>query len=318
MSRPQLPRRAAIAGAIVAAIAAGGAAAALATDGSTSSVYQGCLGHGRGDLYNVKLNPSSPPSCQPHDTLISWNQTGPKGDTGPQGSQGDTGPQGAQGDTGPQGAQGDTGPQGPKGDTGATGQQGIKGDTGSAGMDGKTVLNGAGAPTTDQGTNGDFYIDTSASAIYGPKTDAGWGNSSSLVGPQGAKGDQGATGTPGSPGATGPQGPQGPPGPAGGDGTADAYVGHFGTNTGGALSATGTECTLGEIRLTASPARTAGGVPADGQIMAISQNPALFSLLGTTYGGNGTTTFALPDLRAVTPNNMTYSICTAGVFPSGN
>ncbi|AXY75046.1 phage tail protein [Paraflavitalea soli] len=37
-----------------------------------------------------------------------------------------------------------------------------------------------------------------------------------------------------------------------------------------------------------------------GQIMAISQNTALFSLLGTTYGGNGQTTFALPDLRGRT------------------
>jgi microcystin-dependent protein len=35
-----------------------------------------------------------------------------------------------------------------------------------------------------------------------------------------------------------------------------------------------------------------------GQIMAIAQNQALFSLLGTTYGGNGVTTFALPDLRS--------------------
>ena len=34
-----------------------------------------------------------------------------------------------------------------------------------------------------------------------------------------------------------------------------------------------------------------------GQLLSISQNTALFSLLGTTYGGNGTTTFALPDLR---------------------
>lgn len=38
-----------------------------------------------------------------------------------------------------------------------------------------------------------------------------------------------------------------------------------------------------------------------GQIMAISQNTALFSLLGTTYGGNGQTTFALPDLRGRMP-----------------
>lgn len=38
-----------------------------------------------------------------------------------------------------------------------------------------------------------------------------------------------------------------------------------------------------------------------GQIMAISQNTALFSLLGTTFGGNGQTTFALPDLRGRVP-----------------
>ena len=55
---------------------------------------------------------------------------------------------------------------------------------------------------------------------------------------------------------------------------------------------------------------------ANGQLLPISQNTALFSLLGTTYGGNGTTTFALPDLRKVAPNNMTYVICIAGIYPS--
>ena len=39
----------------------------------------------------------------------------------------------------------------------------------------------------------------------------------------------------------------------------------------------------------------------NGQLMPISQNTALFSLLGTTFGGNGTTTFALPDLRGRIP-----------------
>ena len=39
----------------------------------------------------------------------------------------------------------------------------------------------------------------------------------------------------------------------------------------------------------------------NGQIMAISQNTALFSLLGTTYGGNGTTTFALPNMQGRAP-----------------
>lgn len=47
-----------------------------------------------------------------------------------------------------------------------------------------------------------------------------------------------------------------------------------------------------------------------GALMAISQNQALFAILGTTYGGNGTTTFALPDLRGRLPfqNNGNYPI----------
>ena len=44
-----------------------------------------------------------------------------------------------------------------------------------------------------------------------------------------------------------------------------------------------------------------GWASADGQLLAISQNSALFALLGTTYGGDGRTTFALPDLRGRSP-----------------
>lgn len=44
-----------------------------------------------------------------------------------------------------------------------------------------------------------------------------------------------------------------------------------------------------------------GFAACDGQLLPVAQNQALFSLLGTTYGGNGTTTFALPDLRGRTP-----------------
>ncbi|MGM3151331.1 phage tail protein, partial [Escherichia coli] len=39
----------------------------------------------------------------------------------------------------------------------------------------------------------------------------------------------------------------------------------------------------------------------NGQVLPIAQNQALFSLLGVTYGGNGTTNFQLPDLRSRTP-----------------
>lgn len=54
---------------------------------------------------------------------------------------------------------------------------------------------------------------------------------------------------------------------------------------------------LGSIVLFAGNFAPRGWAFCNGQILAISQNTALFSLLGTTYGGNGQTTFALPDLR---------------------
>jgi microcystin-dependent protein len=50
-------------------------------------------------------------------------------------------------------------------------------------------------------------------------------------------------------------------------------------------------------------------------VLSIESNTALFSLIGTNYGGNGTTTFALPDLRPAAPNNTQYLICVTGLFP---
>jgi microcystin-dependent protein len=52
--------------------------------------------------------------------------------------------------------------------------------------------------------------------------------------------------------------------------------------------------------------------------LPINTNQALFSLLGTTYGGNGTTNFALPNLTGLAPANLTYMICVNGLFPSMN
>lgn len=54
---------------------------------------------------------------------------------------------------------------------------------------------------------------------------------------------------------------------------------------------------IGEIRIFPWNWPPQGWAPCDGRILAIQNNQALFSLLGTQYGGNGTTTFALPDLR---------------------
>ncbi len=54
---------------------------------------------------------------------------------------------------------------------------------------------------------------------------------------------------------------------------------------------------IGEIKLVAFNFTPRGWATCDGQILSIAQNQALFSLLGTTYGGDGRETFALPDLR---------------------
>ncbi len=58
---------------------------------------------------------------------------------------------------------------------------------------------------------------------------------------------------------------------------------------------------LGEIRMFGGNFAPRGWAFLDGQLLAISQNNALFSLLGTVYGGDGRTTFALPDLRGRLP-----------------
>jgi microcystin-dependent protein len=51
-----------------------------------------------------------------------------------------------------------------------------------------------------------------------------------------------------------------------------------------------------------------------GQLLPINQNQALFSILGTTYGGNGQTTFALPDLRGRTPVHTGQGAGTSNFF----
>jgi microcystin-dependent protein len=58
---------------------------------------------------------------------------------------------------------------------------------------------------------------------------------------------------------------------------------------------------LGEIRMFAGNFAPRGWALCDGSLLAISSNTALFSILGTTYGGNGQTTFGLPDLRGRLP-----------------
>jgi microcystin-dependent protein len=106
--------------------------------------------------------------------------------------------------------------------------------------------------------------------------------------------------------------------------------------------------TLGEVKLFAGNFAPKGWAFCDGQILQIAENNNLFAIIGTTYGGDGRNTFALPDLRGAVPvgagfsnaNNtltpgtevkigrgdqngvkglgMHYIIATSGIFPSRN
>lgn len=97
----------------------------------------------------------------------------------------------------------------------------IAGNVGPQGPDGRSLLNGTVDPTTE-GDDGDFYINTSANTIFGPKASGSWPSGVSLVGPTGPTG---ATGDTGPTGATGATGSTGATGAAGADGANGARGG---------------------------------------------------------------------------------------------
>ena len=87
--------------------------------------------------------------------------------------------------------------------------------TGPAGADGRTILSGTGAPSSGLGSNGDYYLDTAASRLYGPKSAGAWGSGVVLIGPIGTTGPSGATGAKGDTGAKGANGATGAKGDKG-------------------------------------------------------------------------------------------------------
>ena len=75
---------------------------------------------------------------------------------------------------------------------------------------------------------------------------------------------------------------------------------------------------LGQIELFPYNFAPKGWMTCAGQLLQISQNTALFSLLGTNFGGDGRTTFALPDLQGKAPlAGLTYYMAvTNGIYPT--
>jgi len=149
--------------------------------------------------------------------------------------------------------------------------------------------------------------------------------SSNTPGPAGPKGDTGPAGPPGPAGPAGVAGPTGPAGPQGAPGNVDpavtAFIGRFGDG-GTDNTAISGGCFeggfIGQIFLFAGNFPPRGTAFAHGQLLPISQNVALFSILGNMYGGDGRTNFALPDMRGLEPAGINYVICLGGVFPSRN
>jgi len=218
--------------------------------------------------------------------VVTLGEVGPAGPAGPQGEPGPMGPQGEPGPMGPRGLTGPAGPAGPQGIPGPVGPQGERGPIG-------------------------------------------------FTGPQGPEGPRGPEGPQGPQGPEGPQGPAGDPGiPPGLNGTnAGDLITWDGSNWVAAphaipnylpinnmqpyqvvnfcIAAVGvypsrnsSEPLLGEIAMFGFNFAPRGWMLCDGQLLPIAQYSALFSLLGTTYGGDGRTTFGLPDLRGRVPVHM--------------
>jgi hypothetical protein len=73
---------------------------------------------------------------------------------------------------------------------------------------------------------------------------------------------------------------------------------------------------LGQVTLFGFSFAPQGWAPCGGQILPISQYVPLFQLIGTTYGGNGASTFMLPKLAPLTPEGPSYFIALQGAIPS--
>lgn len=73
---------------------------------------------------------------------------------------------------------------------------------------------------------------------------------------------------------------------------------------------------IGNIDLFAFSTVPTGMLPCDGRTLTISEYSFLYSLIGPSYGGNGSTTFCIPDMRGLAPlPGLTYCISTMGAFP---
>ena len=260
--------------------------------------------------------------CDLQDQIDNFVGTpGPQGPAGPTGPVGPDGAIGATGATGPVGSDGSDGATGP---IGSAGSDGATGDTGPAGSDGS---DGATGPTGPAGATGP----AGPTGPTGPTGPAGSNDFDELTNVPGglANGDQDALRTYN---FNIPAGGYGAPcNRLNSDTTTVSYLMRdnaaitqlgfdpFFGNLPIFAEAQG-EPFLGEIIQFGGNFAPRGWAFAQGQILPINNNQALFAILGTSYGGDGRTSFALPDLRCFEPTSggPHYIIALVGTFPSRN
>lgn len=107
---------------------------AVASIPGAGGVITGCYNAANGQLRVIDAEGGA--TCRPNERQLTWNQTGPQGEPGPQGLPGEPGPQGIQGLPGPQGISGPQGLPGEPGPQGLPGPQGISGEPGPQGAPG--------------------------------------------------------------------------------------------------------------------------------------------------------------------------------------
>lgn len=226
---------------------------------------------------------------------------GVQGEQGLQGLQGEQGLQGLQGDQGLQGVQGDQGLQGLQGDQGlqgGQGEQGLQGLQGGQGLQGIQGLQGLQGLQGDQGIQGEvgpaggvaiavFPLEISGDTVRISTTGVTSGNLISFDGTNWVAKDITTTSNGGVKNVNNMQ-------PWLAVNYCIALQGIFPSRS------MSSDPLLGSIGIFAGNFAPRGWAFCDGQLLAISSNSALFSILGTTYGGDGRTTFGLPDLRGRT------------------
>ena len=206
---------------------------------------------------------------------------------------------GATGAAGPQGLPGEAGATGATGPAGAQGSQGLPGPQGAMGLPGPTGPQGQAGPQGPAGTAGTTFTSLGAwnnTATYMPGNFVTFNGSSYLAVVSNSNAEP--------------------------DTSSDWVGANISLNALGKTQPTVTvspttpgTCYLGELRLFPYQIDGGGWLAANGQLLPLIQWQALFSLLGTQFGGNGVNNFALPDYRSVAPNGSAYYLCANGIYP---